>query len=48
MFSPVTVPNRRPPSVFSVKLTAGWLFSSIVGRAFRKSFPETAATFRTR
>ena len=48
MFSPVTTPNRRPPSAFSVKLTAGWLFSSIVGRAFRRSLPVTAATFLTR
>ena len=31
MFSPVTLPNLRPPSLFSVKLTAGWLFSSSDG-----------------
>ena len=30
-FSPVTLPNFRPPSLFSVKPTAGWLFSSTEG-----------------
>ena len=48
MFSPVTFPNLRPPSLLSVKLTAGWLFSSSDGRALRRSRPVTAATLRTR
>ena len=47
-FSPVTLPNFRPPSLLSEKLTAGWLFSSTDGRALRKSRPVTAASFFTR
>ena len=37
MFSPVTLPNFRAPAVFSEKLTAGRLFSSMVGLAPRRS-----------
>ena len=48
MFSDVTLPNLRPPSLLNVKLTAGWLFSSGTGRALRRSLPLTAATFFTR
>jgi hypothetical protein len=47
-FSPLTLPNFRPPSVLSVKLTAGRLFSSSDGRAFRRSRPVTAAARFTR
>ena len=39
MFSPVTLPNFRPPSLFSVKLTAGWLFSS----SGRTGIPQVAS-----
>ena len=48
MFSPVALPNLRAPSLVSEKLTAGRLFSSIVGLALRRSCPVTAATFLTR
>ena len=47
MFSPVIFAKRREPSLLSVKLTAGWLFSSSVGRAVRRSRPVTAAAART-
>jgi hypothetical protein len=36
-FSPVTFPNFRAPSFVSEKATAGRLFSSSDGRAFRRS-----------
>ena len=48
MFSPVTLPNLRAPSGFSVNRTAGRLFSSIVGVGAAQILPVTAATLRTR
>ena len=40
--------NFATPSLFSVKLTAGVLYSSSVGRALRRSRPVTAGALRTR
>ena len=47
-FEPVKFPNFRAPSRVKEKLMAGWLNSSIVGRALRKSRPVTGATRRTK
>ncbi len=47
-FSPVTFSNRREPSAFRVKETAGLFHSSTDRRTIRRSLPLTEATRLTR
>ena len=47
-FSPVTFSNRREPSAFRLKETAGLFHSSTERRTIRRSLPVTEATLLTR